>query len=201
MREVSPGDIIFSFVDTAIPAIGVAQSYCWESPNCWESPKPTEFGPAGEYWEEVRVKFTPLLHAFTPRIGRDWVRECYAARLQPCPFCYIAPSRILLETEQAVAFLEAHPISKGHTLVAPRQHVSSIHHLSSEEQKALWGFVGDVRQRLQRDFRLGSFYIGFNDRPAAGKAVTHAHIHIIPRRQGDVPDPRAGIRWAVAESA
>src|SRR5512147_740150 len=58
MWEVSPGDVVFSFVDTVIPAIGVAQSYCWESP------KPAEFGTTGQYWEgigwKVRVQFTPL---------------------------------------------------------------------------------------------------------------------------------------------
>jgi diadenosine tetraphosphate (Ap4A) HIT family hydrolase len=63
----------------------------------------------------------------------------------------------------------------------------------------MWGFIGYVRQRLQRDLRLGSFYIGFNDR--AGETVAHAHIHILSRRGGDVPDPQRGIRWIVAESA
>jgi diadenosine tetraphosphate (Ap4A) HIT family hydrolase len=76
--------------------------------------------------------------------------------LKSCPFCSIAPSRILLKTEQAFAFADAHPISKGHTLVAPSQHVSSIAQLSIEAQKALWGFVGQVRQRLLKDFRLDS---------------------------------------------
>ena len=65
MREVSPGDAVFSFVDTVIAAIGVAQSYCWESP------KPAEFGTTGQYWEnvgwKVRVKFTPLVHRVRPK--------------------------------------------------------------------------------------------------------------------------------------
>lgn len=123
------------------------------------------------------------------------------ARLQPCTFCYIAPSRILLKTEQAIAFADANPISAGHTLVAPRQHVSSIHELSLEEQRALWGFVGEVRERLLKDFMPESFYIGFKDDSPARQTVGHAHIHIIPYRQGDVPDSRGGIRWVVAESA
>jgi diadenosine tetraphosphate (Ap4A) HIT family hydrolase len=46
-----------------------------------------------------------------------------------------------------------------------------------------------------------SFYIGFNEETRAGQTVSHAHIHIIPCRQGDVPDPRKGVRWVVAESA
>ena len=47
MREVSPGDVIFSFVDTRVAAIGIAQSYCWESP------KPQEFGEVGQNWENI----------------------------------------------------------------------------------------------------------------------------------------------------
>jgi hypothetical protein len=47
MREVAPGDLIFSFSDTRIPAVGVAQFYCWESP------RPEEFGTAGQNWENI----------------------------------------------------------------------------------------------------------------------------------------------------
>src|SRR5260370_952006 len=65
MREVSPGDLIFSFVDTRIVALGIAQSYCYESP------KPAEFGEAGLNWEaigwRIRVHFTRLLHQVRPK--------------------------------------------------------------------------------------------------------------------------------------
>ena len=65
MREVAPGDLIFSFVDTRIVAIGTAQSYCYESP------KPAEFGEAGLNWEaigwRIRVNFTRLLHQIRPK--------------------------------------------------------------------------------------------------------------------------------------
>jgi len=64
MREVSPGDLIFSFVDTRIQAVGIAESYCWESP------KPLEFGTAGQNWEnigwKVKVGFTGLSQKDTP---------------------------------------------------------------------------------------------------------------------------------------
>jgi hypothetical protein len=74
MREVSPGDIVFSFVDTRIAAIGIAESYCWESP------KPIEFGSAGQYWQDVgwkvRVHFTPLLNRYGPRITSASSRQC-----------------------------------------------------------------------------------------------------------------------------
>lgn len=65
MREVAPGDLIFSFKDTRIFAIGIAQSYCWENP------KPTEFGSAGQYWEnigwKVKVNFTELKNVIRPK--------------------------------------------------------------------------------------------------------------------------------------
>ncbi len=65
MREVSPGDIVFSFVDTRIAAIGIARSYCWESP------KPQEFGSAGPNWEnvgwKVKVQFVPLANQVKPK--------------------------------------------------------------------------------------------------------------------------------------
>ena len=65
LREVSPGDLILSFKDTRIGAIGLAQSYCWESP------KPLEFGAAGQNWEnigwKVKVQFTELVHCVRPK--------------------------------------------------------------------------------------------------------------------------------------
>ena len=65
MREVSPGDLIFSFKDTLIVAIGIAQSYCWENP------KPLEFGTAGQNWEnvgwKVKVEFTELKNIIRPK--------------------------------------------------------------------------------------------------------------------------------------
>jgi putative restriction endonuclease len=81
MREVSPGDIIFSFVDTRIAAIGVAQSFCWESP------KPQEFGTVGQNWEnigwKVAVKFTLLIHAIRPKDHIDLLQPVLPSKYSP----------------------------------------------------------------------------------------------------------------------
>ncbi len=81
MREVSPGDVIFSFVDTRIAAIGVAQSYCWESP------KPTEFGATGANWAhigwKIRVSFTPLVHRVRPKDHIQVLRPIMPPRYAP----------------------------------------------------------------------------------------------------------------------
>jgi hypothetical protein len=81
MREVAPGDLILSFVDTRVVAIGIAQSYCWESP------KPSEFGVAGQNWEavgwKVRVAFTQLLHQVRPKDHIDVLRPLLPAKYSP----------------------------------------------------------------------------------------------------------------------
>jgi len=81
MREVAPGDLVFSFYDTRIVAIGVAQSYCWESP------KPSEFGTAGQNWEDVgwrvRVSFTQLVHQIRPKEHIDLLRPLLPAKYSP----------------------------------------------------------------------------------------------------------------------
>jgi hypothetical protein len=81
MREVAPGDLIFSFMDTRIVAIGIAQSYCWESP------KPPEFGNAGQNWEDigwrVKVSFSELTHQLRPKDHIDILRSALPTKYSP----------------------------------------------------------------------------------------------------------------------
>jgi putative restriction endonuclease len=81
MREVAPGDLIFSFIDTRIFAVGIAQSYCWESP------KPLEFGTAGQNWEnigwKVKVNFTKLDNRVRPKDHIGVLRPLLPDRYSP----------------------------------------------------------------------------------------------------------------------
>jgi len=81
MREVAPGDLVFSFVDTKIAAIGIAQSYCWESP------KPAEFGAAGQNWEnvgwKVRVEFVALHNSIRPKDHIEILRPLLPSKYSP----------------------------------------------------------------------------------------------------------------------
>ena len=54
---------------------------------------------------------------------------------------------------------------------------------------------------LDRKRKPDSYNIGINDGPAAGQTVAHLHMHLIPRFQGDVSDPRGGVRWVIPEKA
>jgi diadenosine tetraphosphate (Ap4A) HIT family hydrolase len=106
-----------------------------------------------------------------------------------------------MENAIGLVLWDAFPVTEGHTLVVPRKHVASIYELLPMEQAALWGLVGEARQRLQCQFHPDGFNIGVNDGQAAGQTVPHAHIHVIPRRTGDVADPRGGIRWVIPGKA
>ena len=125
----------------------------------------------------------------------------YSDSVTACPFCSIEPSRAWLETEYAVALPDAFPVADGHTLVVPRKHVRTIYELTMPEQIEIWDLVGRVRKRLITDLKPDGFNIGLNDGLAAGQTVEHAHVHLIPRRRGDVTDPRGGIRWVLADKA
>ena len=81
MREVAPGDLIFSFMDARILAVGIAQSYCWESP------KPLEFGNTGQNWEnigwKVKVNFRELANKVRPKDHIDILRPLLPDRYSP----------------------------------------------------------------------------------------------------------------------
>ena len=73
--------------------------------------------------------------------------------------------------------------------------------LWDDEQAAIWRLVAQVRGKLASERRPDGFNVGVNDAPAAGQTVPHAHVHVIPRRVGDVADPRGGVRWVLPGKA
>jgi len=118
-----------------------------------------------------------------------------------CPFCHPEAERLVASNEHALALGDGYPIAEGHTLVVPKRHAASLFDLSAEEQAAIWALATEVRNHLQAQLSPDGFNIGLNDGEAAGQTIPHAHIHIIPRRRGDVPDPRGGVRWVIPELA
>lgn len=114
-----------------------------------------------------------------------------------CPFCRIDPKSIVMESEHGLALLDRFPVSRDHTLVVSRRHVRGLFDLTEEVQADLWGLVSRVRADILRRRHPEGFTIGVNDGIAAGQTVGHAHIHLIPRCSGDVPDPRGGVRWVL----
>ena len=121
--------------------------------------------------------------------------------MSECPFCKLEESRIVTSSTTAFAIRDSLPLTEGHTLIIPRIHVKSLYDLSDEDQDAAWRLVSQVRQKLKGEFGVHFFNIGTNDGSEAGQTIEHAHIHVIPRHQGDVPDPRGRIRNIISAKA
>lgn len=116
--------------------------------------------------------------------------------MEGCPFCELERPAIA-ESPLAFAFSDAYPVSPGHALVVPRRHVATYFDCSPEEKADLWALVERVRDLLSSARQPSGFNVGFNAGPSAGQTVMHAHVHVIPRYDGDVADPRGGVRHAI----
>jgi len=122
---------------------------------------------------------------------------------EDCPFCRrIRGRKFLLATRRtAVAIPDAHPVNPGHCLVMPKRHEPDFFELTVEEQGDIGEILWELRELLEAEHDTKSFNVGVNAGPAAGQTVDHAHVHLIPRYEGDVPDPRGGVRWIIPERA
>jgi diadenosine tetraphosphate (Ap4A) HIT family hydrolase len=118
-----------------------------------------------------------------------------------CPFCQLDDRPVLLKNHVGMAFYDSFPVSKGHSLIVPRDHVRSFFDLPKPELTEIWGMVARIRLQLLEEFEPDGFNIGINEGSVAGQTVGHAHIHIIPRYSGDVSDPRGGVRWVIPDKA
>lgn len=119
-----------------------------------------------------------------------------------CVFCRrVGTDQVVARSDHAAAFLDAYPVSPGHTLVVPLRHEPDYFALTEEERRALWSLVEEVRDRLGKVRAPDGYNVGVNAGRAAGQTVIHAHVHVIPRYEGDVEDPRGGIRHVIPEKA
>ncbi len=99
------------------------------------------------------------------------------------------PSRIVHETETVIAFLDAHPLAAGHTLVVPKEPYEHLQDLPSELSADLFAAVQALTPRIEEAVGADATTIGINNGEAAGQEVPHVHVHIIPRFEGDDSGP------------
>ena len=100
----------------------------------------------------------------------------------------------ITENKLAYAFYDGYPVSKGHMLIVPKRVVPEIFDLNDEEYRTCLDLIKDVKDYLIKKYNPDGFNIGFNCGEDAGQTVFHAHIHVIPRYKGDIPNPRGGVR-------
>jgi diadenosine tetraphosphate (Ap4A) HIT family hydrolase len=107
-----------------------------------------------------------------------------------CLFCQIPPERLLAQNQYAFAIRDAFPVTPAHTLIIPKRHIASFFETSAEEKTALLQLLDEIKAGIDGEHQPDSYNIGINDGAAAGQTISHLHIHLIPRYQGDVEDPR-----------
>ena len=115
-----------------------------------------------------------------------------------CPFCKFESEReIIASSPLSVAFFDGFPVSPGHALIIPQRHVSSFFDLSQEERQDLLNLADKVKRIVEERYHPDGYNIGINVGEAAGQSIFHVHMHLIPRYQGDVPNPRGGVRGVI----
>ena len=104
-----------------------------------------------------------------------------------CIFCKIVsgqiPTRIIKKTIHSIAFLDAFPLAKGHTLVIPKNHHVKIQDMSNEENSDLFSLVHTVLSKV--DKLTGATLIAIHNGKEAGQEIPHVHVHLVPRIAGD----------------
>ena len=118
--------------------------------------------------------------------------------MNECIFCLEQDLQIVEENELALAFRDRFPVTEGHTLIIPKRHAVTYFELTEAEVLAVNTLLHSQKSQIQaEDSSVVAFNIGINAGEAAGQTVFHCHIHLIPRRDGDVENPRGGIRHTI----
>jgi diadenosine tetraphosphate (Ap4A) HIT family hydrolase len=112
-------------------------------------------------------------------------------------FSDISQSQWILETKYFFVIRDAYPVTEGHTLIISKREVEDYFQLDTEEKQDLSLAIEKTRDNLVDYFNVKDFNIGMNCGKSAGQTVFHFHCHVIPRREGDVEDPRGGVRHSV----
>lgn len=114
-----------------------------------------------------------------------------------CIFCEKDQQEIVLENHLAKAFFDHFPVQRGHLLIVPKRHVPTYFDATSEEILAIDDLLRKGKELLDESYHPDGYNIGVNVGEWGGQTIMHLHVHLIPRYQGDVPNPRGGIRNAI----
>ena len=127
------------------------------------------------------------------------VRREYDRREQACPFCSIPIGDVLIENTLGVAIRDKYPVTDWHVLVVPKRHTADYFDLGTAESRACQRLITEARSLVcKTDPSVAGFNVGINSGQVAGQTVMHCHVHLIPRRTGDHPNPRGGMRAVIS---
>ena len=116
----------------------------------------------------------------------------------PCIFCKIKNIEIIKRNNLAYASYDSYPVTKNHILIIPYRHVKDYFELNEKEILACNELIKLVKTEiLKTDKSIKGFNVGTNIGKVAGQSIMHCHIHLIPRRTGDVEKPQGGVRAVI----
>ena len=119
----------------------------------------------------------------------------------PCLFCNSEKSGIAHENELAYASYDTYPVSNLHCLIIPKRHLRDYFDLTNEELLACNELIKIIKKEVTtKDKTVKAFNIGTNAGKISGQSIMHCHIHIIPRREGDVESPQGGVRSVIPKN-
>ncbi len=117
-----------------------------------------------------------------------------------CLFCNVDKSKIVSENDFFIVVRDNYPVTELHTLIILKRHTTSYFELDDSEKISLINILDKQKNSLlQNDSTIKGFNIGINDGVEAGQTIMHFHTHLIPRRTGDVQNPRGGVRGVIPE--
>ena len=116
----------------------------------------------------------------------------------PCIFCKTNQNELLFENELAYASSDSYPVSQFHSLVVPKRCIENYFELNEKEILACNDLIKKLKKKIiSEDKSVEGFNIGTNAGKVAGQSIFHCHIHVIPRRKGDVDNPQGGVRSVI----
>ena len=116
----------------------------------------------------------------------------------PCLFCNTTNKEYVFENNLAFSTFDSYPVSEFHLLIVPKRHIKNYFELSNDEMIACNKIVLLSKNKIEQiDQSIRGFNIGINCGKAAGQTIMHCHIHLIPRREGDVENPQGGVRGVI----
>ena len=118
--------------------------------------------------------------------------------IDECLFCNKKKQKIIYSSKFIYVIRDSFPVTKYHSLIIPHRHVHNFFDLNKDELKDLSKVLKKERQSLLNlDKEITAFNVGVNSGKDAGQSIMHCHIHLIPRRKGDVENPRGGVRGVI----
>ena len=116
----------------------------------------------------------------------------------PCLFCDIKKSGSAYENELAYASYDSYPVTEHHCLIIPKRHIKDYFDLSNDELVACNELIQIIKKEItKKDPSVKGFNLGTNIGKVSGQSILHCHLHLIPRREGDVDNPQGGVRSVI----